>query len=79
MSYYFQKNKSKKLILFITGWGMDEKPTLFLDDGKFDIITLYDYPSLINEIGDFNFEQYDEITLVAWSLGVLAANIYFGE
>ena len=79
MSYYLQKNKSKKLILFITGWGMDEKPTLYLDDGKFDIITLYDYPSLNHKIEDFNFEQYDEITLVAWSLGVLAANIYFGE
>ena len=79
MSFYLQENKSKKLILFITGWGIDERPTLFMDDGKFDILTLYDYPSLNHKIEDFNFEQYDEITLVAWSLGVLAANIYFGE
>lgn len=78
MSFHLQENKSNKLILFVTGWGMDEKPTLFLDDGNFNILTLYDYPSLIHGIGNLDFEKYEEIILVAWSLGVMAANIYLG-
>ena len=77
--HYFENNNSTKLILFITGWGMDKNPTQFLSDKKYDVCTLYNYPDLSNDLSTINFELYDEVIFVAWSLGVFAANVYYNE
>ncbi len=67
------KNGSGRLLLFFCGYGQDEKPFLPLCEGKADcdIALVYDYR-------DFLFDPepyagYAEISLLAWSMGVMAA------
>lgn len=61
----------KRLILIFLGWGMDATPFLRLRRNGYDIVLLWDY----RELGiDWKFtEGYEEICIVAWSMGVFAA------
>lgn len=63
-----QKN-NKKLILFFNGWGMDEKPFLFLESDSFDVLMLYDYSDLNVDIRHL-LKDYSQYYLIAWSMGV---------
>lgn len=71
--YFIQQKNYSRLTLFFAGWGMDEQP--FMDDCPHDsdLLICYDYRSL-----DFDFtllQGYQEIRLVAWSMGVWAASV----
>ena len=62
----------KKLLLFFAGWGMDEQLFLHYDPKGFDFILVYNYSRL-----DFDYtvlKGYNEIKVLAWSLGVWAAS-----
>lgn len=67
--------KGKKLILFFTGWGMDERPFLNMAEEEYDIAIISNYSSLSLPCPTLQqfAEQYDEINIVAWSMGVWAA------
>ena len=65
---WLNKQENKDCILFFNGWGMDENIVAHLDVGKFDICMFYDY-NPISKI-DEDFDKYNNIYLVAWSLGV---------
>lgn len=69
------KNKGKKLILFFTGWGMDERPFLNMAEEEYDIAIISNYSSLSLPCPTLQTfaEQYDEINIVAWSMGVWVA------
>lgn len=71
MKHHFVNNGSNKLLLFFTGWGCDEHCFEHLKS-KSDILLFYDYQTL-----DFNFDfkNYDEINLIAYSAGVFVASI----
>lgn len=63
---------SSRLILIFAGWGMDVAPFMSLRRNGYDIMVIWDYRSLYidwNVVG-----RYDEICLVAWSMGVFAAS-----
>jgi len=67
-----------KLVLFFTGWAMDENPTAHLVADDADSCTCFDYRSL--ETADVaRWESYQEIFLVAWSTGVWAAEQVVGK
>lgn len=64
-------NASRRLILIFAGWAMDWRPMKNLRRQGYDIAVVWGY-------GDGNFdaaftEGYDEICVVAWSLGVAVA------
>ncbi len=68
-----------KLLLIFNGWGMDE--TVFRDllAADIDTLILSDYSEnrfseLVNILG-----QYQKISLLAWSMGVLQAQVFFTE
>lgn len=68
---WLNKQDNKTLIVFFAGWSFDPKPFEFLACGKYDVLFVYDY-------NDFNFpsekfENYQNKTLIAWSMGVFAA------
>lgn len=70
----------KKMILFFAGWGMDEKPFQHLVSSNYDVTVFYDYRVL--HFNDYLtifgfFKQYDEINIIAWSMGVWGANLAF--
>lgn len=68
---HFHRPQNDRLLLFFTGWGMDELVSAHLDDAGWDIWTIYDYssPVVLPPIP----AHYGDIRLIAWSLGVWAA------
>lgn len=69
---FIQKNNTDKVILFFNGWGMDEKVIEHIDSKGFDVCVFQHYDK------DFSVDiaalsSYNEIYLVAWSMGVWAA------
>jgi pimeloyl-[acyl-carrier protein] methyl ester esterase len=65
------KNNSK-VIIFFNGWGMDNKAINHLDTTGYELCVLNDY-SRLNLIEE-TFSGYQEIYVIAWSLGIWAAS-----
>lgn len=63
---------NKKLVLFFAGWGMDERPFSGYARPNQDLIIAYDYTSL--QIDESLLHGYQEIQVLAWSMGVWAAS-----
>lgn len=73
----FEACQGKRLILFFAGWGMDEKPFVSLVKPGYDIMLVYDYR---NSMFDMSLlDGYDEICVLAWSLGVWHADRFLVE
>ncbi|WP_336534731.1 DUF452 family protein [Bacteroides acidifaciens] len=70
--HFIIKNNQKHLLLFFAGWGMDETPFLQIHPTDKDWMICYDYRSLEFDAGIL--QEYSEITLIAWSMGVWAAS-----
>lgn len=71
--YFIQQKHLPRLTLFFAGWGMDECPFMDYCPENSDLLVCYDYRSL-----DFDFtllQGYQEIRLIAWSMGVWAASM----
>ena len=61
----------RRLIIFFAGWGMDWRPFATLARRGYDVAVVWDYTSF--QI-DWSFtRRYEEIGIVAWSMGVFAA------
>ncbi|MBP5399483.1 MAG: DUF452 family protein [Alphaproteobacteria bacterium] len=72
MQYFHQNNNSKDLIIFFAGWGCDTNQFTNLHDNK-DVLILYNYQDLDL---DFDFSQYANIYIIAYSAGVFIASIF---
>lgn len=70
MQTVFENNNSDKLILFFSGWGMDEKPFKAMKKSGYDILHVFNYSEL--EL-DFDFSKYKKIVLISFSYGVFMA------
>lgn len=64
--FFVKNNDSSHLILFLLGWGMDERPMMPLA-GRNNILFLYNYTDLNF---DFDFSAWTQVDLVAFSCGV---------
>ena len=75
---FLKKDKNSSIIIFFAGWGIDSKPFERLTTDKKDLFFIYDYTSFehSNEIIELKREidNYSDITIIAWSLGVWAAH-----
>jgi Uncharacterized protein conserved in bacteria len=72
MQTHWRINENDKLILFFSGWAMDENPTAHVTATDADVCTCFDYHSL--ETNDLEkWQSYKEVILVGWSTGVWAA------
>lgn len=67
--FFVKNNDSGHLILFLLGWGMDERPMMPLA-GRSNILFLYNYTDLDF---DFDFSAWPQIDLAAFSCGVFMA------
>ncbi len=77
-SYWLHRGQSDKLILFCCGWGMDETPFAPLTCGDWDVLMLFDYSDLDPGFDiSLLFDEYREVVLVAWSMGVWAGQQIF--
>ena len=71
--HWLQQNKTKKLILYFSGWGMDAAAVEHLERASDDICVVYDYTDLTN-LETSEFKIYKSIQLLAWSMGVWVAS-----
>jgi pimeloyl-[acyl-carrier protein] methyl ester esterase len=73
---WINRQQNKKCILFFNGWGMDENAIRHLGYPGYDLCMVNDYRT----IGPWMAPNlnYEEIDLVAWSLGVWAAEQALG-
>ena len=73
---WLHKNANEKCILFMNGWGCDAQPFTKLASHQYDVLVCYDYHDILSpkEIERI-FENYREVHLVAWSLGVYVSNL----
>ena len=73
-------DRSRNLIIFCNGWGMDHHPLVVLESGGYDVLALSDYSTF-----DLTFDvdvltsEYRSIHLVCWSFGVWAGQQLFGD
>ena len=74
---WLNKKNNKNLIVFFNGWGMDEKVIEHLNFDNFDILIFYDYRTF--EIDTFDFLNYENKTLIAWSMGVYVCNYFYDQ
>lgn len=72
MQSVWSLNGRGELLLFFSGWGMDDRPTARLRGGRFDVCTCFDYRDL-NTDEAARWADYDSLTVVGWSMGVWAA------
>jgi len=77
---WIHKDNKEKCILFMNGWGCDENPIKILNTNEYDILTCYDYRDILlpKEVNCL-FENYIEVHLVAWSLGVYISNMILNQ
>ena len=75
--YVSRDTSNRRLILLFAGWGMDSRMFRNLSFEGYDILVLWDYRDLT-----FSWKplmRYDEICLIAWSMGVFAASLTIHE
>lgn len=74
MRHEFVRNEgSRRLLLIFAGWGMDANPFRHVSRPGYDTLVVWDYRDLAF---DWSIAAgYDEIALIAWSMGVYAASM----
>jgi len=78
--YWLHKKSNKKLIVFFCGWGQDQKPFAPLDSDEYDVLMFYNYQNLETPVEIKTIaKEYNSCVLVAWSMGVMVANILCNE
>lgn len=77
---WLHKKERSKLIIFCTGWGMDENPVQVLQSDDFDVLLLYNYSQMVPDIDIPELlAKYNDVFLVSWSMGVWAGQKIFAE
>lgn len=71
---------SKKCLLFLAGWGMDPTPFADLPSPGNDVLLCYDYRDMrLGSLPEL-LAAYDEVHLIAWSMGVwVGARLFEGQ
>ena len=67
----------EKLILFFTGWGMDENSVKLKQD-SYDLITVFNYRNINTDFLE-KVKSYKEIYIIAWSMGVIFAGYFMDK
>ena len=71
---FLQQQHSKNLVLIFLGYGQDQNPFKSLNTvTKDDIAIVFDYQDL--SFDESLYQEYESITLIAWSMGVMIAPI----
>lgn len=77
-TYIRRREKNRQLVVFFGGWGSDENTFVPLCNDEFDFIMFYNYSAdealILPEM-----KTYDRITVIAFSLGVWAAEYLAGK
>lgn len=72
-SRFVRHNGERRVILIFAGWGMDSTPFAHVCRPGYDTFVVWDYRDL--SIDWSPLDDYVEIVLIAWSMGVYAASM----
>lgn len=70
---FVRQDGSRRLLLIFAGWGMDSCPFAHVGRPGYDTMVVWDYRTL--SIDWTAVSGYDEIVMIAWSMGVYAASM----
>ncbi len=74
MKYKWLQHKgSQELVIFFNGWGMDDYIVSSLACGDYDVVVFYDYNNLDFDV---DLSMYVKKHIVAWSMGVMIADMF---
>ena len=68
---WINRQENAHLIIFFNGWGMDDHVLSRMNHGEFDVLMIYNYTSLNLTLP--SLQNYQQVSLIAWSMGVWAA------
>jgi len=74
---WINKNNNSSCILFFNGWGLGLNAVKHLKSKDYDICVIQNYDD--NNILDESDFVYDNIYVVAWSLGVCVADVFLSN
>lgn len=76
-NFWINKNNGEKLIVFFNGAGMNEKSVQHVSGKEFDVILFYDCENTETNKNIFEeINEYKEIHLIGWSMGVLICTLF---
>ena len=75
-AHWLNKQGNKDLIVFFAGWSFDENPFKSLNSDGYDVLFVYDYNDLDIPAGFEVFKNYENKTLIGWSMGVFVAYLF---
>lgn len=77
-SKWLIRKNHEQLLVFFTGWGMDEMPFKVIGSREFDVFICFGYNETDTPF-DMSIldDQYRSITLLCWSMGVVYGNRCF--
>ncbi len=77
---WLHRNSKKNLLVFCAGWGMDERPFKHLKTSRYDVLFLYDFNNIDEDVRCITqLSGYEKFYLVAWSMGVWWGRQLFGN
>lgn len=80
MKTEFINHNKNSLILFFCGFYTDANCFIEFDNGKSDILFVYDYSDMENNpIEYFDFLNYTQVSVIAYSYGVWALNYVYNQ
>ncbi len=72
------QNKSKHLLVFYAGWGMDSTPFRPIPSDSYDILICYDYSDKSAKPDIHTLSRgYEKSVLLCWSMGVVYGQLHF--
>jgi len=73
--FWLNKKENKELIVFLNGWGMDEKVIQHLKTEDIDVLDLFDYREF--DFKKIDFHNYEKKYLICWSMGVYVSSLFY--
>lgn len=74
--HWLNKQNNKNLIVFFAGWSFDYYPFIALGTKGYDILFVYDYNTQFVPDDLKNLTEYENKTLITWSMGVFVAYLH---
>lgn len=76
---FVDRNREHRLLLIFAGWGMDTRPFQGLTHQGYSIAVAYNHVSPASDEQIAQIRQFEEICILAWSFGVIAATRFITE
>lgn len=78
-SCWIKKEGNKNLILMFGGWACDEDMFKHIEFNGYDMLSFFDYSDDLTSVKIDDYNNYDKVTILAWSFGVWVADFLYSK